>query len=125
MNQREKAEECLICHKKDFDMLDVLYKYLCGLREEGEIRTEDFNPIARFVHNRYSLADHDCSLATHHINYFDNKTIRVCTKCHAKIHHSKNKKYDKYRQTDRKNRPLLVEGTFIVRYKQEVPESWL
>jgi hypothetical protein len=34
---------------------------------------------------------------THHISYDPEITIEICTKCHARIHHSKNPKYNKFR----------------------------
>ena len=39
-------------------------------------------------------------LVMHHISYKDNITIDVCPTCHAKIHHSKDPKYAKFRPVD-------------------------
>ena len=39
-------------------------------------------------------------LVMHHISYRDNITIDICPVCHAKIHHSKDSKYAKFRPVD-------------------------
>ena len=39
-------------------------------------------------------------LVMHHISYRDNITIDICPVCHAKIHHSKDPKYAKFRPVD-------------------------
>ncbi|MBU4501111.1 MAG: hypothetical protein KKA79_00850, partial [Nanoarchaeota archaeon] len=38
----------------------------------------------------------------HHITYEEDETMVVCPSCHAKIHHSKDPKYDKYRPKDKR-----------------------
>jgi predicted HD phosphohydrolase len=39
----------------------------------------------------------------HHISYKDNIIIDICPVCHAKVHHSRDPKYVKFRPVDRRN----------------------
>lgn len=41
----------------------------------------------------------------HHLNYKEDKRMIVCASCHAKIHHSKDPKYEKYRPKDKRLKP--------------------
>jgi hypothetical protein len=39
-------------------------------------------------------------LVEHHVSYKENRTIKICPACHAKIHHTNDPKYDRFRPKD-------------------------
>jgi len=80
----KSLKQCHICRCYISDMPEHIEKYQ---KYEG----------AQAILGKYGKIR---KLVTHYISYKDNITIDICPTCHAKIHHSKDSKYAKFRPVD-------------------------
>jgi succinate dehydrogenase/fumarate reductase-like Fe-S protein len=80
-------EECEICGRYITFSPQTFEDFLKKYPESKEI-LEKFGKIEKRI--------------VHHISYNPEMIVNICSSCHAKIHHSKNPKYNKFRPRNKK-----------------------
>ena len=97
-----EGDACFICGKKLFFPIDYWIQYFSS-RNYDKYYFDNISEVSNILQGSkkgFKLVDEQKLLIVHHLSYYDEFTIQVCTSCHAKIHHSTDEAYQQYKPVD-------------------------